>query len=402
MIIRIAWKNIWRQRIRSLVVIIAIAIGLWAGLFVSAFVRGMMSQKIRNVVDLELAHVQIHHPDFSEDMLARFTIPGEDSIISRISKDKRIKAWSERAMVNVMMATGNYSGGIKVTGINPEQESKITILSKHVVEGTYFDTDKRNTILISKKTAEKYHAELRSKMVLQFQDKDRNIVSAAFRVCGIYDSGNPMYDQANAFVRLEDLQRHLNIGHGIHEIGIMAVDHDLAEPLAKDYSSAFPRLDVAAWLDLSTGMRLMITAMDTYMFYIVGIILLALLFSIVNTMLMAVLERVREIGMLMAIGMTRRRVFSMIMLETVFLSLTGGPAGVLLAWSTITWYGKYGFNVPGAAYGDFGFSNTIYPSLNGGSYIDVTIMVLVMSIFAAVYPAIKALKLKPVEALRKI
>ena len=133
-----------------------------------------------------------------------------------------------------------------------------------------------------------------------------------------------------------------------------------------------------------------------------GIILVALLFSIINTMLMSVLDRVREFGMLMAVGMRKGQVFRMILLETVFLSMLGGPLGLLLSYVLINAVGSAGINLAGAAYEDYGFATVVYPNLGGEAYFNVTIMVLVMAVVAALYPANKALKLNPVQAIRKL
>ena len=139
------------------------------------------------------------------------------------------------------------------------------------------------------------------------------------------------------------------------------------------------------------------------MHMIVGIILVALLFSIINTMLMAVLERVREIGMLMAVGVTKGRVFSMILLETVMMAMIGCPAGLFLSWASIKYFGTVGIDLgANAAYGEMGWSNVIHPALDAASYYQVAFMVAIMAILAAIYPAIKALRLKPAEAIRKI
>jgi len=211
-----------------------------------------------------------------------------------------------------------------------------------------------------------------------------------------------MYDEMNVFVRRNDIANLLGIEDNVHEIAVLLKNHDLAEPMATKYQEAHPELEVLPWMDLSTGMRMMIEMMDTYTLIIVGIILVALLFSIINTMLMAVLERVKEIGMLMSIGMSKPKVFFMILFETVCLTFLGAPLGLLLSYGSITYFGKVGINLGAAAYAEMGFSNIIYPSLKFGDYLNVSIMVIIMAIIAAIYPAIKALRLKPVEAIRKI
>jgi len=148
----------------------------------------------------------------------------------------------------------------------------------------------------------------------------------------------------------------------------------------------------------------MVEASGTFAYIFVGIILVALLFSIVNTMLMAVMERTREIGMLKAVGLNRRKIFSMIMLETVFLSMIGAPLGLLIAYGFIERLGKVGFDLGsvGEVYSEMGFAAVIYPELGFETYLSITIMVFCMAFIAAIYPARKALKLNASEAIRKI
>lgn len=402
MLVKIAWRNIWRNKVRSMVVITALALGLWAGIFVSAFVNGMMKQKVDTVIEYEMSHFQIHQPGFRDEMPVHLSIKNGNAIRAALLKEPLVADVSARTVGMMMIGSAKATGGIKVTGISPEAEKKVTHLDKRVTEGTYFTGVNRNPILISREVANKYKVGVKSKLVLTFQDVQGEITGAAFRVCGIYETGNKMYDAVNVFVLREDIQNYLGIGEGVHQIAVLLKEHDAAEAMAQTYQKKYPDLEVLSWMDLSSGMRYMIDMMDVYTVIIVGIVLLALMFSIVNTMLMAVLERVKELGMLMAVGMARKKIFGMIMLETLFLSLIGGPLGLLLAWASIVYFGKAGINLGNAAYGDLGFSNLIYPVLDSIEYFKVTAMVLVMALLAALYPARKALQLNPLEALRKI
>ena len=403
MLLKIAWKNIWRNRTRSLVVITAVALGLWAGVFASAFVKGMMRKKIETVIKLEMSDFQIHQPGFRDELSPSLFIAGEEDLRADIEKQEEVIATTGRLLTNGMIATAAKSGAIKIVGIETEKEAIVTGLNELVVEGKYFEGAKRNPIFVSQETAEKYKLKLRSKVVLTMQDVDGEIIPLSFRVVGVFKSDNSLFDKGNVFVRQEDLRKALNVPKGaVHEIAIALNDHDKAEELAKHYQNQWEELEVKPWLDLATGMRFMVEAMDVYLFYIVGIILLALLFSILNTMLMAVLERVREIGMLMAVGMAKPKIFSMIMLETIMLAMIGAPLGLLFSYLLINHFGVEGINLSGAGYEDAGFASIVYPYLDSQSYIQVTVMVLVMAVLAAIYPARKALKLIPVEAIRKI
>lgn len=401
MLLKIAWRNIWRNATRSVVVIIAIALGLWAGVFASAFVQGLMKQKIETVISMEMSDFQFHAPEFREEALAKLYMKDGESVRASVATEDAVLGTSGRLLSMGMIGSAKQNGAIKIMGINPADEHGVTSLADRVVEGKYFEGMKRNPVLISQRTAEKYRVKLRSKLVLTIQDIDGEIIAGAFRVVGIYKSENGVFDDNHLYVQQSDLRRMMKIDEGLHEIAVLLNDHGLADPMAIKYQEQYKELEVKSWLDLATGMRMMVGMIDQYLYYIVGIILVALLFSILNTMLMAVLERVREIGMLMAVGMTKGKVFMMIMLETVMLGLIGGPLGLLISWAFVTHFGVTGIDL-GGAYDDYGFSSIVYPYLDNQSYIEVTYMVVIMAIIAAIYPAIKALNLNPVEAIRKI
>lgn len=406
MLLKVAWRNIWRSRLRSAVVITAIATGLLAGLFASAFVTGMMDQRVESVIQLEMSHFQLHHPEFRDKMEARFLMPEGEAISASIAQNDSVVATSGRVVAMGSVNSARSTGMLRINGIDPVEEGAVTGLDQTVVDGTFLPSEwsKRSLpIVISKELAEKYEVKLRSKLIFKVMDVNNNIRDGAFKVVGIYDSRNTLYDKMNVFVRKDHLRSLLAMEDTeLHEIAVLLKEHEWAEPVADSYAAQYPDLEVLPWLDLALGMRYMVEAMGMYTYIIVGIILVALLFSIINTMLMAVLDRIREFGMLMAVGMKKGQVFRMVLLETIFLSMLGGPLGLLLSFVLISSFGASGINLAGSGYGEYGFATVVYPSLDGAAYFNVTIMVLVMAVIAALYPAYKALKLNPVEAIRKL
>jgi putative ABC transport system permease protein len=402
LLLKIAWKNIWRNKTRSFVVITAISLGLWAGVFGSAFVQGMMKSKVQDVIQTEMSHIQVHVPNFRDEYNGSLYIKNADEVASDFKSKPEVDAVSQRMISMGGLASSRKNGMLKLVGINPADEKLVSNIYEKIVEGSYFESTKKRPIVISQKTAEEYGVKMNSKVVFTMQDVNGDITSNAYRIVGIFKTSNPMYDKVTAFVKLDQMRKAYNLETGANEIAVWLKDYSQSEAIATSMKEKYGHLEILPWLDLSTGMRMMIEAFDTYLYIIVGIILFALLFSIVNTMLMAVLERVREIGMLMAVGMTKSRVFKMIMYETVFMTMIGAPIGLLLSWLTVSHFGSAGIDLSGAAYEAQGFGSTVYPYLDPASYTNVTIMVLVMSLLAAIYPALKALSLKPVEAIRKI
>jgi len=203
-------------------------------------------------------------------------------------------------------------------------------------------------------------------------------------------------------VREKDLLSLLSSQPISHEIAIRMNSEQSADTLYSVLKSEFPTLSVKSWKDLAPELKLMDEMIDTQLNIFLGIILFALLFGITNTMLMSVMERVREFGVLMAIGMKRRRVFSMIMIETISLSLVGAAIGMVCASILIAYFGSTGIDLSTFAQGftAWNLSPVLQPRLPGTFYVSITIMIIVIAILSAVYPAIKAIKLKPANAIR--
>jgi ABC-type lipoprotein release transport system permease subunit len=243
----------------------------------------------------------------------------------------------------------------------------------------------------------------RSKIVLTMQDADGNLTGGAFRIAGIYSISNSAYETMNAFVRFDDLARITNIDSSkVHEIGVLLNEREQAPQVVQKLKSEFPEHSVRIWKEIQPDLAVTTQYVEISYYIIIIFILLALGFGIVNTMLMAVLERIKELGMLMAIGMNRKRVFLMIMLETVYLTLSGALVGMILGYLLIEITGSVGIDLSMYAEGfsAIGYSTLIYPEITFAFFIGVAGLVIATGILSSVYPAIKALKLNPVEATR--
>ncbi len=404
MLSKIAWRNIWRNRTRSLVIIGSVVVGMWAGIFILALSYGMVDQRKEFIIHEFLSHVQVHTPEFKEKEKLKAFIPDGTALLGQIDQRKEVRASSGRMIINGMLNAPGGGAGIRIIGIDPEKEDSLTLLHKKVKEGEYFP-EKRNRILIGKSLADKFGLKVGSKVVLTFLDTSSNIVAGAFRIAGLMSSGDARLDKVMVYARQDDLARVLSISKPfVHEIAILLKRDDLVPTFKKELQARHPDLLVEAWYDLSPEMRYVNEMMDLFMYIFIGIILLALSFGLVNTMLMAVLERTREIGMLMAIGMNKRKIFQMIVLETIMLAFTGASIGILLAWGTTALTARTGIDLSVVEQGmeSFGMSPVLYPRFDPGYIPGIAFMVLVFSILSAVYPARKALKLNPSQAIRKI
>lgn len=472
MIWSIAWKNIWRNKKRSLVVIVAVTLGIISGVLLVGIMKGWVEQRMHDAVYNEVSHVQIHNKGYIDNEEIDLTVRNINEIESAVNSIPGVTGLVKRTKVIAMASTPWANCGVVIYGIDPESEKKITEIHKKIVTGggTYLDSQKSGEILISDKTAEILKLKqytvteetikalqgegvpetvldrldslkdirfrspgdftealkkslnvkelekfgilvmdkaldyrIRNKVQVTLADSSGTPVQGTFRVCGIYKTTNTGFDQISVFVKSEELSDILGTGEPlIHEIAVLLDDIENSDSVKEQLAGISDHDIVQSWKELAPDAALMNDYMVLYYFIFIGIIMLALAFGIINTMLMAILERTRELGMLMAIGMNRKRVFSMIMLETIFLTSVGAVAGMIAGWALIEIFGKTGIHFAGWEQGfeAMGYSARIFPVITPDFFIFVTLMVIATAVIASLWPARKALKLNPVEALR--
>jgi ABC-type lipoprotein release transport system permease subunit len=472
MIWSIAWKNVWRNRKRSLIVITAVLLGTTAGVFTSGLMEGWVNQRIKSVIYTEVGHIKLHNPDFLNNEEIGNTIPQSENICAYLEKKPGVKAFSKRIKLMAMASTSRGNTALMLQGIDVDKEKKVSDLFTKIAPGAgnFFEGSGAYPISISDKTAEqlriksykiperyidslknigapyqvirkltsivairyntenlfkkelgkllnkkevsKYgsdivkvseHYRLRSKIVFTFTDKNGELINQSFRVCGIFNTTNTMFDQMNAYVLKNDLAQLAGLGvEDCHEIGILLDEDTEVKAIQQDLRKEFPRISVMNWLEMAPDAGMISEYMDFFYLIIMGFILFALAFGIINTMLMAILERTKELGMLMAIGMNKKRVFNMIMLETIFLTLVGALAGMLIGWIIIEITGHTGldFSSVGEGFEAMGWAAVIYPEITPSFFFTVTLLVIATGILSSIFPARKALSLNPVEAIR--
>lgn len=403
MLITLSWRNVWRNRTRSLIIAGSVALGIWAALFLSAFYQGVVDQRMRSVIWDESSHLHIHHPAFLGDMEPRFTIPDPNTIARDLSARPAVKQVACRALFNGMISSPTGSAGVRINGVDPMAEDSTTRLGTKLIEGAMLDPAKRNGLLISARLAQKLKLKLRSKVVLMTQDTALGIASGAYRVQGIYRTINTPYDEANIFITREAAGELVGITGVCNEIAILLYEDESLETEKAALMSALPALEVKDWKQVTPEAALLVDSFDEYMAIFTLVIFLGLAFGSVNTMLMAVLERTREIGMLVSIGMSRARVFWMVMLETAFLVLAGTPMGLLIAWATITYFARTGIDLTHYAEmgSSFGFDLVVHPVITTSHVLNLLGMVMLTALFSAAYPARKALQINATEAITK-
>ena len=403
-LIKIAWRNIWRNKLRSLVVIISIIFGLLGGIIMIAMSYGLNEERMNNAVDTYLSHIQIHNNSFSEDYNIKHTIDNLNLIEEALNNDERVISYTKRIVLNGMLSNSNGSYGIQVKGVDPDTEIKVTNTYDKIIDGEYFKSKRDNTILVGKKLADRLNLKLKSKVVITFQDENYELTSLLFRVEGIFRSGNSRYDETNVFVKNISIIKNLPRFSGYHEIPILLNDINLRGEVKKDLIPISTNNIVEGWDDISKELAYANEMLAAVLYIFMMIILSGLSFGVINTMLMAILERKKEIGMLMSIGMDRYKIFLMISMETIFLSMIALPFGLILSYVIVEYYSVVGIDlsIVEAGLENFGVGTRLYFKVPKEEYFIVSFMVLIISIVSSIFPSIRALKINPVEATKTI
>jgi ABC-type lipoprotein release transport system permease subunit len=473
MITAIAWKNVWRNKTRSLIVIAAVTIGVFAGIFSMAAINSSVVQRIDAAVNEELAHIQVNNKDFRSSADIQNIISDYPGIVSALKSTPGVIKVTGRIIIRGIASTATKSSGVEITGIEVEKEKEMFTLYKKLIPGTgsFFETDtKFNTVFIGEKLAkelniirynltpealeslkekgipseilskvealqgqrftsekkfikayekilepsdiQKYGWKIKevawsyregSKIVLSFLDVNNNQTGAAFRVSGIFRTNNDMFESISLFIPINELRQLTGMKEGtFHRIIARLENNDLTNSITPIIREKLPDYEVLNWKEIQPDLAMITDFINQIYAVFMVLILAALAFGIANTMLMAVLERTRELGMLMAIGMNRRKIFIMIMLESIFLSIVGGFAGMAVSKAVIAITGKTGINLMKYSEGmeAMGYSAHLFPTIDAQFFITTTILIVLTGIVSAIYPARKALKLNPVEALR--
>ena len=403
-LIKISWRNVWRSKLRSLVVILSVVFGILGGIIMIAMSYGLNEERMNNAVETYLSHIQIHNKLFREDYNIKHTINNLDNIENVLNQDERVVSYTKRIILNGMLSNSNGSYGIQIKGVNPETEKNVTNTHEKLIEGEYFNSKRDNTILVGKKLADKLNLNLKSKVVITFQDEFNELTSLLYRVEGIYKSGNSRYDESNVFVKNISITKNLPSFSGIHEIPILLTDIELRNSVKKDLIQLSQNNIVETWDDISKDLAYANEMLAAVLYIFMMIILTGLSFGIVNTMLMAILERKKEIGMLMSIGMNRYKIFLMICFETTFLSMIALPFGLISSYLIVEYYSVVGIDlsIVEAGLENFGVGTRLYLKVPQEQYIVVAIMVFMISIISSIFPSLRALKINPVDATKTI
>lgn len=404
MILRLAWRNIWRNTRRSVIILISVTVGIVATVLTDALSRGMAFQMLDNQIGTYVSHIQIHRAGFKDNPVIQNTVPQTFDVDSVISSVAGIDRFTKRVITFGILSSAKNSSGISIVGIDPEREARVTTIRSSIVQGEYLSGRERE-IVLGLKLAEKLGVGIGGKVVAMASALDGHIGSDVFRVVGLYESFSSEFDKAFAYIPLTDAQDLVSIGNSVSEYAIIVHNREelqrIQTTLEGDLGDAFEVLTYAEILPL---LVMTVDMYDQMMLVFYAIIGIAVIFGIVNTMLMSVFERIREFGVLKAIGMKNRPLFLMIMIEAFYLGAIGTAVGFALSYVLYLPLAQSGVDL--SMFSDslrsFGVGTVIYPVMTAGVVMNALTVIPVVTLLGAIYPAVKAVRLEPMSAIRYV
>ncbi len=400
--IRLAWRNLWRNTRRTLITAGAIGLGLAAMILSLGWSRGMTQHLIDTVTLSGAGEAQIHASGWRQTRDVALIIPRGLKVLERVSTAPGVKAAAPRAYGIGLLAIGDRSANVEVVGFEPEREKRVTNWQQRLLAGRY--PQKETDLLIGRDLAESLEVEVGSKLVLTVADAfSGDMNSLLVRVCGVIFTNNPALDKHSALLPLATVQKALGLKGGFHEIAL-SLDAPAAERAALApilASLTAPGLEVSSWQDVAPVVANIKDLQGFFMSLTLLIIFFIVAFGIVNTMSMSLLERLREFGLMRAMGASPGRLGLLILSEAASLGLVGCGLGLVVGLAIYAVLAQVGLNMGHIEAAGVTLEAPIHPSLDFWGVAAVTLAFSVLTPLVAVFPALRAARVEPAKALRQ-
>ena len=402
-IFTLAWRNLWRNHRRTLIMLSAITVGVWAMIFMTALMRGMVDDMLLNGIRNLPGEVQIHHPQYRDDPSINNSITAPDETLLKALQIAEVKAWTKRVRVPAVISSERDSRGITLLGVEPVSEVQLSFDLDSIIEGRFLKDSNDSGLIIGAKMAERLETRLGKRVVIMSQDPDNNIADRGFRIVGIYKAKMASLEEIYVYAGLTTLQKLLNLENRVSEIAITGENYRHVKgwyPVIK--KAAGKNLQTLPWYEADTYLGAMMVMMDGFVLVWIVVIFLALSFGLVNTLIMAVFERTREIGLMQALGMRPGLIMLQILIESFLLLVIGLLLGNVLAVGTIIPL-QDGIDISAVAQGMemMGSSSVLYPALKLNDMLLANAIVIILGLLTSILPAWHAASFDPIEALGK-
>ena len=410
--IQIGWRNLWRNPRRTLIILTAIVVGIISMIVLSAFGRGMMEGMVKNSIDNLVGHIKIQDPQYRVD-------PDIDNRIDRVQLVARHiedllpddAQMAKRLRLDGLLSTSRDHAGITIVGIEPEKEVGVSFIGRPVYSGQALDKDDDHGLLIGQSLLEKLGLELGKKVVLMSQDENGEGRSKAFRIRGSYRTEIRDTEKRYIFVNLKTFQDMIGAHESVTEIGIsLGLSNTYRTGVIEDLVSkinqrlAQEKIEATGWRQLLPAISAYIEMFDVYMLIWFVVVFIAMGFGLANTVLMAVYERMREVGLQRALGMRSAGIVKIVMIEVLLLLLIGMAVADFFSIFLVKVIFRSGIDLGlfGAGIEMWGISRVVYPLLSFNDIAMANGVVVILGLLVGLYPALQAARFTPVETMRHL
>ena len=396
----LAWRNIWRNRRRTLITLAVVAVGTASVVLFAALIAAWADSTRTRTLTLLTGSGQIHAPGFLDDPSLARLMPPPGPALKAVLEDPAIAAWVPRLPVEAVLQSEYRTMPASVIGVDPEGERRISSLPGAVTEGHYLAPGEDDGLVLGITLARRLKTRIGKRVVLMALGADGSPAERGFRVVGLYDSDSET-ESRFAFASLPALQQMLGVGDRIGEIAFLTSDEAQLPRLLAQLRAAAPDQDIRSWKQLSIMAAAMESAMRVATLIWLWVMFIMMGFGIVNTQLMAVFERVREFGLLQALGMRPRQVLALVSLEAFILVGIGVLGGAIIAVLLIRAFtGGIDISFLGEGAALAGAGNVLHPKLNPVQIVTLPLVLWLLGVLVALWPARKAARSSPVEAMR--
>ncbi len=400
-IFKFAWRNIWRNKRRTLATVSAMTLALTVMILYSGLISGYLKGMERNILDLEIGNVQIHAGDYLENPSIYTRIENPEQALKTLD-GMGFKACA-RLLASGLAAAGDSSAGVTMRGIDPARDREVSFVDKQVAVGTWLDESDPSGVVIGRKLARNLAVKPGGEIVILTQGADGSMANEIYKVRGVLGGVNEAVDRSGLFMLAGAFRDLMVVPEGVHQIILRKPETMSLNNASTMVSEQLPNLDVKTWKELLPTLATMLESTTGMIYVMFMIIYIAIGILILNAMLMAVFERIREFGVLKAIGMGPFKVFKLILTESIMQTTLALVTGVTLSIPGNWYLSKHGLNLTSLT-GDvsvagINFLSIMRSSVSMNTYVGPIITMICIVSISVFYPAFKAAVIKPVAAI---